>query len=91
VACLTPRAIGAGGSGVPGLAGAGLGGLEPVYTPEQIAAYLGLDTSTVRRLFQDTAGVVRIGRTEARGGKRQYCTLRVPQSVLQRFIRERSK
>ena len=81
----------AGGSGAPELTGAGLPGLEPLYDPSQVAAYLGLDVSTVRRMFLDRPGVVRIGRTEARGGKRQYCTLRIPLSVVRRFVQERSR
>lgn len=70
--------------------GVSLPGLEPLFEPAQVAAYLSLDVSTVRRLFIDRPGVVRIGRTEARS-KRSYVTIRVPLSVLRRFVQERSR
>ncbi len=62
-------------------------GLEPILTPQQVAEYLHLDVSTVRRLFLDRPDVVRIGRTEARK-KRSYVTLRIPLSALRRFMEE---
>lgn len=64
-----------------------LGGLEPLYTAAEVAGYLKLDETTIRRLFLDRPDVVKIGRTEARG-KRSYVTLRIPLSAVQKFIRE---
>ncbi len=87
----TAARIEAGTGSVPELAGAGLETLEPLYDPSQVAAYLGLDVSTVRRLFIDRPGVVKLGRTEGNGEKRQYCGLRIPLSVLRRFLEERSR
>jgi hypothetical protein len=64
---------------------------EPVFTPAEIAAKWKLSVCSVRRLFADEVGVLKLGRAGARGGKRRYCTLRIPQSTLQRVFRERSK
>ncbi len=62
--------------------------LEPLLTPYQVAEYLQIDVSTVRRLFLDRYDVVKIGRTENRK-KRSYVTLRIPLSTLRRFMEER--
>ena len=45
--------------------------LEPLYTPQQVADYLHLDTSSVRRILADRPGIVVIGRATARGGKKK--------------------
>lgn len=68
-----------------------LSGLEPLFSPQQIAEYLRLDVTTVRRMFLDRPDVLKIGRPEARGGKRQYCTIRIPLSAVRKFIAERSR
>lgn len=68
-----------------------LPGLEPLFTPQQVAEHLSIDVTTVRRLFLDRPDVLKLGRPEARGAKRQYCTLRIPLSVIQKFLRERSR
>jgi hypothetical protein len=81
-----PIPVGGGSVSAPTLA---LEGLEPLYEPAQVAEYLKLDVTTVRRLFIDRPGVVKIGRTAARGGRRSYVTLRIPLSELRRFLEER--
>jgi hypothetical protein len=88
---LSMPATNAGAGGVPELAGAGLASLEPLYEPARVAAYLSLDVSTVRRLFADQHGVVKLGRPAARGGKRSYTTMRIPGSVVRRFVEEHSR
>jgi hypothetical protein len=67
-----------------------LPGLEPLYTASEVAGYLKLDETTVRRLFLDRPDVVKLGRAEARS-KRSYVTLRIPLSAVQRFVRERTR
>lgn len=72
------------------------GGTEPPstekhYSPKEVAALWGLDESTVRKRFQDVAGVLKLTRPVSRRGKRSYVTLRIPQSVLDSFHRERSR
>jgi len=63
--------------------------LEVLLTVADIAAAWQLDESTVRRLFQDETGVLKMA-NPARG-KRAYVTLRIPQSVLDRVQKERSR
>lgn len=59
--------------------------LERMLTPEYIAEeLLHLDVSQVRRIFSNEKGVVNVGR----GTK--YKTLRIPMSVYQRYLRNRS-
>jgi hypothetical protein len=63
---------------------------ERHYTASEIAEMWRLDASTVRRLFRDVPGVLKIGeRGVRRGRQREHLTIRVPESVLHRFHRER--
>jgi len=55
--------------------------LERHFTPKQLADLWALDESTVRRIFQDEPGVLKIGKSGRRDGKRDYITLRIPASV----------
>lgn len=86
-----PTRTQAGAGSVPELAGRGLASLEPLFTAAEVADYLKLDVTTTRRLFLDRSDVVKLGRQTARGGRRSYCTLRIPLSAVQRFIKERSR
>jgi hypothetical protein len=63
--------------------------LEPLLTAEQVGEHLQVDTSTARRIFLDVPGVVHLG--GQRRGKRQYDPIRIPASVLERWIRERAR
>ena len=65
--------------------------LERHYTPKQIGEMWGLDETTVRRIFQDEPGVFKIGKTRRRDGKRDYVSLRIPESVAVRVHREHSQ
>ena len=65
--------------------------LERHFSPEVLAQIWGLDTSTVRRMFQDEPGVLKYGKCNRRDGKRDYVTLRIPESVVQRVYREKVK
>lgn len=64
---------------------------EPHYSIQQIGEMWNLDPTTVRRIFQDQPGVLKIPSRLARRGKRHYITLRVPASVLARIHRERAR
>jgi|HubBroStandDraft_1064217.scaffolds.fasta_scaffold34954_4 hypothetical protein len=55
------------------------------YTPEELAKSRKLHVATIRKLFVDEEGVIRLGHT-ARRGKRQYFTLRIPHSVALRVF-----
>ena len=61
---------------------------ERHYTPKELAELWRLDESTVRRMFQDETGVLKIGQA-GRRNKRDYVTLRIPASTAARFYRER--
>ena len=62
---------------------------ERHYTVQEIAEQWHLDESTVRRLFQDEKGVLVIGHNRLRAGKKQYTTLRIPESVMMRVYNSR--
>ena len=64
---------------------------ERHYTPKDLATVWRLDETTIRRLFIDEPGVLKIGKSNRRDGKRDYLSLRIPQSVAERVHRERSK
>jgi hypothetical protein len=63
--------------------------LERHFSPETLAQIWGFDVSTVRRMFQDEPGVLKYGKSARRDGKRDYVTLRIPESVVQRVYREK--
>jgi hypothetical protein len=64
--------------------------LEKHYTAEELADLWHLDSTTVRRIFQDQPGVLKIGNHHRRG-KRAYVSLRIPESLAKRFHDERSR
>ncbi len=63
---------------------------EQHLTPREIAEAWQLDVSTVRRLFQDEPGVLKIGKANRRDGRQDFMTLRIPESVACRVHRARS-
>jgi hypothetical protein len=73
---------------------AGAGGVpEPfdrMYTPAEIASMWQLSQQTVRRLFQDRPGVLKIGDSHPRG-RRSYITLRIPVAVVAQVFQERTR
>ena len=64
--------------------------LERHFTPKELAELWGFNENTIRRLFIDEPGVLKYG-APCRRGKRQYISLRIPQSVAERVHRERSR
>ena len=58
---------------------------EPVFTSEELARSRKLHPATVRKLFVDEPGVIRLGHG-GRRGRRQYFTLRIPHSVAERVF-----
>lgn len=58
---------------------------EPVYTAVEVAEAKKLHPSTVRKLFIDEPGVIRLGRWGSRRS-RSYFTLRIPESVVNRVF-----
>ena len=64
--------------------------LERHYSVLQIAEMWSLSEKTVRRMFEDEEGVLQWGSQETRR-KRGYVTLRIPESVMLRVHRERTR
>jgi hypothetical protein len=63
--------------------------LDRFLTPQEIAASLQMHENTIRRMFADIPGVLKL--TTQRRGRRPYTTLRIPRHLLDRFLLERSK
>jgi hypothetical protein len=57
--------------------------LERHYTPQELGELWGFDQSTIRRMFFDEPGVLKMGKSARRDGKRDYLSLRIPASVAQ--------
>jgi hypothetical protein len=55
--------------------------IERHYTAAEVAALWNISQDTVRDLFRDVHGVLKIDRP-ARRGKRSYLSIRIPESVL---------
>lgn len=56
---------------------------EQHYTPQELAKIWGVSAETIRVLFRDEPGVLKIGKDGTRF-KRGYRTLRIPESVAER-------
>jgi hypothetical protein len=56
---------------------------ERHYTPADLAKAWGVSAETIRQLFRDEPGVLKIGDNGTKH-KRSYKTLRIPQSVAER-------
>jgi len=47
--------------------------------------------STVRRMFIDEPGVLKYGKASRHDGRRDYVTLRIPESVARRVYEQRAR
>lgn len=66
---------------------------ERHYSVGEVAEMWGFDTQTIRRLFQDEPGVLKISMPRLIGANRKHkphVHLRIPASVLQRFHEQRA-
>lgn len=68
-----------------------VGTFEPHFSPQDLAGLWKLDDSTIRRMFMDEPGVLKIGKQARRNGKREYVTLRIPASVAKRVYNRRTR
>ena len=84
----TPRAADPGGAGRVSVCA---NPFEPHFEPSQLAELWSLNATTIRRMFQDEPGVLKIGKSNRRDGKRDYVTLRIPRSLAERVYQERTK
>ena len=64
---------------------------EHHYTPQDLAELWKFDESTIRRMFIDEPGVLKYGNSYRRSGRREYFTLRIPESVARRVYARRSR
>lgn len=58
---------------------------EHHFTPHELADLWKLDESTIRRMFMDEPGILLYGEDD----RREYMTLRIPQSVAARVHQRR--
>lgn len=66
--------------------------MTDLLTVSEVAAVLRVSEDTVTKRFQDRAGVVDLGQKEnLRSRRRRYRVLRIPRSVLETFIKERTR
>jgi hypothetical protein len=75
----------------PGPAKATVVAFERHFTAQDLAELWKLDETMIRRIFQDQPGVLKLGRSNRRGGNRDYVTLRIPESVALRIYQERTR
>jgi hypothetical protein len=61
---------------------------EQHFTPAELAKAWRVDVTTIRRMFIDVPGVLKLGRLTAGRGKRSYVTLRIPRDVAERFYQQ---
>jgi hypothetical protein len=66
-------------------------GFEPVFTPQELSKLWKFDQSTIRRMFIDEPGVLKLGHQSRRDGKREYITLRIPASVARRVYDRKTR
>jgi hypothetical protein len=60
------------------------------FSVGELAVAWGLDESTVRRMFQDMPGVLKIGKGGRCDGRRSYFTLRIPEWLALQVYSERA-
>jgi hypothetical protein len=56
---------------------------EKHYSPDELATLWGVSVDSIRRIFRDEPGVLKMGSRSPKH-KRQYLTLRIPESVAER-------
>ena len=59
-------------------------GTEKHFSVKEVAGIWGLSEKVVRRIFNDEPGVIVIGHTITTRSRREYKTIRIPESVLDR-------
>lgn len=62
---------------------------EHHFTPRELAELWKFDESTIRRMFIDEPGVMINGKEKRRDGRRDYVTLRIPESVARKVYERR--
>jgi hypothetical protein len=65
--------------------------VERHHSPAEIGKMWNLSADCIRNILENKPGVLVIGNSISRRGKRSYTTLRIPQSVLDRVHKRMSK
>lgn len=65
--------------------------LERHYSPQELGDLWGFDPNTIRRMFVDEPGVLKVGKQVRRDGKHPYVSLRIPASVALRVHEQKSR
>jgi hypothetical protein len=60
---------------------------ERHHTPAEVAKLWALSVETIRRLFENEPGVLKVSNATGYTGRRRYKTLRIPVSVMNRLHR----
>lgn len=60
------------------------------YSPNQLAGLWGVHASTIRRIFQDRPGVLKLSVTGSEMAHR-YVSLRIPESVARQWYEENAR
>jgi hypothetical protein len=63
---------------------------ERHYTPQQVAEMWGLSDETVRKMFAEESGVLKVSASRLLRNTKRRISLRIPASVLQRVHEQRS-
>lgn len=63
---------------------------EQFFTVSEVAEKLKVSNETVSRWFENRRGVIVLGSAQESRFKRKYRTIRIPESVLNRFVSERA-
>ena len=66
----------------------GVVAFEQHFSPKELAALWGFNPTTVRRMFEGEPGVLEVGKSQRRDGKRDYVSLRIPESVALRVYQK---
>jgi hypothetical protein len=64
---------------------------ERHLSPKQVADLWGWHESTIRRIFVDEPDVLKLTSGRMRRGRREYITIRIPKSVVDRVHGQRAK
>jgi len=64
---------------------------EHHFTPRELAELWKFDESTIRRMFIDEPGVLTYRKERRRDGRRDYVTLRIPESVARKVYERRTR
>jgi len=64
---------------------------EKPWTVAEAADFFRVSVSQARRMFQEEAGIIEMGKSERRDGKRDYVTILIPKSVVRRVYQRLTK